>query len=86
MRLVIILSCVFGVVLCVPVVTRDTQPNVGVPSPVQVGASDQVEAARKRRHLFGLDIDIYNNNGFGYFGRPYHNGSSKIKFTEMKSF
>lgn len=56
----------FGIALCVPVVQRDAQPTEEVLNPVQVGASDQVEATRKRRTLF--DIDVYNNNGFGYFG------------------
>lgn len=71
MRTVIILFCVFGIALCVPVVKRDPQPAVEFPSPVQVGAADEVEVTRKRRQLFGLDIDVYNNNGFGYFGRIY---------------
>lgn len=69
MRTVIILTCVFGIALCVPVIKRDPQPAVEGPNPVQVGAADQVEATRKRRQLFGLEIDVFNNNGFGYFGR-----------------
>lgn len=69
MRVVIILCCLFGIVLCVPVVTRNRPTALIVPNPVQVGATDQVEAVRKRRQLFGIDVDIYNNNGFGYFGK-----------------
>lgn len=68
MKTVIILSILFGVALCVPVapvVKVDPQ----VPPRFQVAASNPVDAARKRRQIFDFDIDIYNNNGFGYFGK-----------------
>ncbi|KAG4076944.1 hypothetical protein HA402_015931 [Bradysia odoriphaga] len=76
MRVVIILSCLFGVALCVPVVYKDQKPTAELPSPIQADTSDQVEVTRKRRTLFGLDIDVYNNNGFGYFdnGFGYYGG------------
>lgn len=68
MKTVILLSCVFGIALCVPVITRDPQPIAEIPSTLQIEGSDGFEVARKRRQLFGVDIDIYNNNGYGYFG------------------
>lgn len=67
MKTVIILSCVLGIALCVPVGTKDPPPTVAFP--VQADSTDQAEAIRKRRHLFGINIDVYNNNGFGYFGK-----------------
>lgn len=64
----IILICLFGAALSVPVIQKEQKQTDALPDPVQAEALDQVEVARKRRTLFGIDVDVYNNNGFGYFG------------------
>lgn len=51
----------------VPVVKR--VPQAEFPSFIQVEASNPVEAVRKARQLFEVDLNIYNNNGGGYFGK-----------------
>ncbi len=57
----------FGLALCVPVITREPEPLAKeFHNPIQSEGSDQAEIVRKRRTLFGLDIDVYNNNGFGF--------------------
>lgn len=68
MKIVIILSIIFGVALCVPVapvVKIDPQPT----DKFQVAVSNPLEAARKKRTIF--EIDVYNNNGLGYFSEFY---------------
>lgn len=67
MKTLFILSCLCAVALSVPVVKR--VPQAEFPSFIQVEASNPVEAVRKARQLFDIDIDIYNNNGAGYFGK-----------------
>lgn len=64
----IILICLFGAALSVPVIQKEQKQTDAIPDPVQAEALDQVEVARKRRTLIGIDFDVYNNNGFGYFG------------------
>lgn len=59
MRTLIVLTCVFGMALCVPVTPKDTQPSA-VPTPIQASTRDQAELARKRRTL---DIDFISFNG-----------------------
>ncbi len=66
MKTVFILACLCAVVASVPV-TKTIRPEF--PAYIQVEASNPVEAVRKARQLFDIDIDIYNNNGGGYFGK-----------------
>lgn len=69
MRAVIFLSCILGIALCAPAVERAPQRAAKFPGDVHIDASNPMEAVRKRRHLLGLDVDIYNNNGFGAFSK-----------------
>lgn len=69
MRTVIVISCLIGMALCVPVVKRASQQTPEFPSFIQIEASNPVERVRKARQLFDFDVDIYNNNGYGYFGK-----------------
>lgn len=58
MRTVIILSFLFGVALCVPVVHKDQEPTAPLIDPVQAGSAlDQTEVVRKPRTLsIGLGL------------------------------
>lgn len=69
MRTVFILFCICAVAVSVPVVTKVRPASAEFPAFIQVEASNPVEAVRKARQLFDIDIDIYNNNGAGYFGK-----------------
>lgn len=68
MKTVFILSCLCAMAVSVPVVQKVRPATAEFPGFIQVEASNPVEAVRKARQLFDIDIDIYNNNGAGYFG------------------
>lgn len=53
----------------IPVAKRVRPVSVEFPAYIQVEASNPIEAVRKARQLVDVDIDIYNNNGGGYFGK-----------------
>lgn len=86
MKTAIILFCVFGIALCVPVTKLEPQPTAELPSPIPAATTGQVEVARRRRQLFGLDYNVYNNNGFGYFGKPnpINNRWLQVNFSRCK--
>lgn len=69
MRTVIIITCLCAMAASLPVVQKVPQATAEFPSFIQVEASNPVEAVRKARQLFELDVDIYNNNGAGYFSK-----------------
>lgn len=71
MRTVFLISCLCAMAVSVPVVKRVHPIPAEFPSYIQVEASNPVEAVRKARQLFDIDIDIYNNNGAGYFGKKF---------------
>ncbi|KAJ6643329.1 hypothetical protein Bhyg_08289, partial [Pseudolycoriella hygida] len=52
---------------CSPIPKDLNEEQVNVPSVLEIEASNPEDAVRKARQLFELDIDIYNNNGNGYF-------------------
>lgn len=58
-----------GMALCIPVVKRASQQYPEFPSFVQVETANPQGPVRRARQLFDFDVDIYNNNGFGYFGK-----------------
>lgn len=51
-----------------PVPKKVYKVKANIPSLIEVEASNPVDAVRKVRQLIDIDIDIYNNNGNGYFG------------------
>lgn len=67
MKTAIILSCLCVVAFSAPVPQK--LHKFHVPSLIEVEASNAEAAVRKARQLFELDIDIYNNNGGGYFSK-----------------
>lgn len=69
MRTLFILSCLCAVAVSVPVVTKLRPASAEFPAFIQVEASNPIEAVRKARQLIDIDIDVYNNNGYGYFGK-----------------
>lgn len=69
MRTVLILTCLWAIASSVPVARKIRPVTAEFPALVQVEASNPVEAVRKARQLFDIDIDVYNNNGAGYFGK-----------------
>lgn len=68
MKTVIILSCLCAIAFSAPLPVKFHKYQVNVPSVIEVEASNPEAAVRKARQLFDVDIDIYNNNGAGYFG------------------
>lgn len=68
MKTVIVLSCIFAMAFSAPVPKKLYKIQANIPSLLEVEASNPEAAVRKARQLFELDIDIYNNNGNGYFG------------------
>ncbi|KAG4076879.1 hypothetical protein HA402_015866 [Bradysia odoriphaga] len=76
MKTVFILTCLSALAVSVPVGTKVRPASAEFPGFIQVEASNPVEAVRKARQLFDIDIDIYNNNGAGYFdnGDDFYGG------------
>lgn len=57
----------------VPVARKVNSVSAEFPAFIQVEASNPVEAVRKARQLIDIDVDIYNNNGAGYFSKKFIN-------------
>lgn len=70
MKTVIVLSCIFAMAFSVPVPVpkKVYKIQANIPTLLEVEAANPEAAVRKARQLFDIDIDIYNNNGNGYFG------------------
>lgn len=69
MKTAFVLTLLCAVAASVPVVKKIRPAVAEFPGFIQVEASNPVEAVRKARQLFDIDIDVYNNNGAGYFGK-----------------
>lgn len=76
MQTVFILTCLCAMAASVPVKVRPASAEF--PGFIQIDASNPVEAVRKARQIFDIDIDVYNNNGAGYFGKKKSNSVKVI--------
>lgn len=71
MKKVIVISCLFAIAFSAPAPPAPKKVyeiEAKLPSLLEIEASSADDAVRKARELFDIDIDIYNNNGAGYFG------------------
>lgn len=69
MKTVFIISCLCAMAASVPVARKVRPVSAEFPAFIQVEASNPIEAVRRARQLIDIDVDIYNNNGGGYFGK-----------------
>lgn len=68
MKILIILSYLCVLALSVPVPNKVFKVAANIPRIIEVEATNPAEAIRKVRQIVDIDIDVYNNNGYGYFG------------------
>lgn len=68
MKTVLVMICLCVMTLAVPVSKKIYKVPTNFPSFVEVEASNPEAAVRKARQIIDVDVDIYNNNGNGYFG------------------
>lgn len=69
MKVIIVLACICAMAASVPVITKVRPVHPEFPALIRVEASNPVEAVRKARQLFDIDINFNDNYGPAYFGK-----------------